>query len=154
MQQIMERQKVVDEYRSMMVEGMDLIPLELNSYKSDLVVISHTIQMIDVDDFWHLKTFEAVSADLRKRQDKKSMNMKISPCTVQKMTKPMESWMRKKLLTSAVKVGLQPVKSGMDKKAGNKKVMTQRRAKQLQGWRIKTGLKRIIKWMKLRKLKW
>ena len=39
MQQIMERQKVVDKYRSMMVEGMDLIPLESNSYKSVLVVI-------------------------------------------------------------------------------------------------------------------
>ena len=44
MQQIMERQKVVDEYRSMMVERMDQITLELNSYNSDLVVISHTIQ--------------------------------------------------------------------------------------------------------------
>ena len=51
MQQIMERQKVVDEYRSMMVEGMDLIPLESNSYKSDLVVISHTMKMIQVDIF-------------------------------------------------------------------------------------------------------
>ena len=35
MQQIMQRQKGVNEYRSMMVEGMDLIPLESNSYKSD-----------------------------------------------------------------------------------------------------------------------
>ena len=52
MQQIMERQKVVDKYRSMMMEGMSLIPRELNSYKSDLVVISHTIQMIEVDNFW------------------------------------------------------------------------------------------------------
>ena len=41
MQQILERQKVVNEYRSMKVEGMDLIPLESKSYKSDLVVISH-----------------------------------------------------------------------------------------------------------------
>ena len=58
MQQIMERQKVVDEYRSMMMEGMSLIPLELNLYKSDLVVILHIIQMIEVDNFWHLKTLE------------------------------------------------------------------------------------------------
>ena len=64
MQQIMERQKVVDEYRSTMVEGMDLIPLELNSYKSYLVIISHTIQMIEVDNFWHLKTFEGVLTNL------------------------------------------------------------------------------------------
>ena len=69
MQQIMERQKVVDEYRSMMVEGINLIPLESNSYKSDLVVISHTIQMIEVDNFWHLKTFEVVLANLQRRWD-------------------------------------------------------------------------------------
>ena len=56
MQQIIERQKVVNKYRSMTVEGMDLIPLESNLYKSDLVVISHTIQMIEVDNFWHVKT--------------------------------------------------------------------------------------------------
>ena len=70
MQQILERQKVVDEYKSMMVEGQDLIPLESNSYKSDPIVISHTIQMIEVDNFWHLKTFEAVLTNLQRRQDK------------------------------------------------------------------------------------
>ena len=65
MQQIIERQKVVDKYRSMMMEGMSLVPLELNSYKSDPLVISHTIQMIELDNFWHLKTFGAVLTDLR-----------------------------------------------------------------------------------------
>ena len=60
MQQIIERQKVVNEYRSMMMEGMSLIPIESNLYKNDLVVISQTIQMIEVDNFWHLKTFEPV----------------------------------------------------------------------------------------------
>ena len=69
MQQIMERPKVVDEYISMMVEGMDLIPLELNSYKSDLVVILYTIQITEVDNFGHLKTFGAVLTDLCRRQD-------------------------------------------------------------------------------------
>ena len=38
-------------------------------YKSDLVVISHTIQMIEVDNFWHLKTFGAVLTDLQRRWD-------------------------------------------------------------------------------------
>ena len=33
MHQIMERQRVVDEYRNMMMEGMDLIPLESNLHK-------------------------------------------------------------------------------------------------------------------------
>ena len=59
MQQIVERQKVVNKYRSMMVDGMDLTPLESNSYKSGPVVISHIIHMIEVDNFWHHKTFEA-----------------------------------------------------------------------------------------------
>ena len=69
MQQIMERQKIVNEYRSMMVDRMDLTPLELNSYQSDLVVISHIIHMIEVENFWHHKTFEAVLADLQRSQD-------------------------------------------------------------------------------------
>ena len=153
MQQIMERQNVVNEYRSMMVERIDLTPLDLNSYESDLVVISHIIRMIEEDNFWHHKTFEAVLADLWRSQDEESTKKKRRLCTVQKMTEPTESWMRKKLLTSAVNVGLQPVKSAMEKKAGNKKVTIQRRAKQSQGWTVKIGLKRIIKQMKLRKLK-
>ena len=43
MQQIMEHQKVVDKYRSMVEDGRNLIPLELNLYKSDLAVISYII---------------------------------------------------------------------------------------------------------------
>ena len=53
-----------------LVEGQDLILLESNSYKSDPIVISHTIQMIEVDNFWHLKTFEAVLTNHQRRQDK------------------------------------------------------------------------------------
>ena len=48
---------------------MSLIPLELNLYKNDLVVISQTIQMIEVDNFWHLKTFEVVLTELQRRWD-------------------------------------------------------------------------------------
>ena len=40
MHQIMERQRVVDEYRNMTMEGMNLIPLESNLHKYDLVIIS------------------------------------------------------------------------------------------------------------------
>ena len=50
-QQIIERQKVVDEYRSMMMEGMGLTPLESNLHKNDLVVISQIMQIIEVDIF-------------------------------------------------------------------------------------------------------
>ena len=51
MHQTMEQQKVVDEYKSMMMEGMDLTPLESNLQKYDLVIISQIIQMIKTDVF-------------------------------------------------------------------------------------------------------
>ena len=66
MHQIIERQKVVNEYRSMMMEGMDLTPLESNLHKYDLVIISQIIQMIETDVFWHKKTFESVLTNLWK----------------------------------------------------------------------------------------
>ena len=51
MHQIMERQGVVDEYRNMTIEGMNLIPLESNLHKYDLVIISQIINMIETDNF-------------------------------------------------------------------------------------------------------
>ena len=44
MHQIIERQKVVDEYKSMMMEGMDLTPLEsnLHKYESGDHITNHT----------------------------------------------------------------------------------------------------------------
>ena len=65
MHQIMEQQRVVDKYRNMMMEGMDLIPLESNLHKFHLVIISQIINMIELDNFWHRKTFESVMSDLR-----------------------------------------------------------------------------------------
>ena len=50
MHQIMERQKVIDEYRNMMTEGMDLIPLESNLHQYHLVIISQIINMIESDN--------------------------------------------------------------------------------------------------------
>ena len=64
MHQIMERQRVVDEYRNMTMEGMNLIPLESNLHKSDSVIISQIISKIEVDNFWHRKTFESVMSNL------------------------------------------------------------------------------------------
>ena len=49
----------------MMMEGMDLIPLESNLLKYDLVIISQIINMIETDSFWHHKTFKSVLSDLR-----------------------------------------------------------------------------------------
>ena len=64
MHQIMEQQRVVDEYRNMTMEGMDLIPLESNLHKFHPVIISQIINMIKSENFWHRKTFESVMSDL------------------------------------------------------------------------------------------
>ena len=65
MHQIMERQKVVDEYRNMTMEGMDLISLESNLHRSHPVIISQIINMIEADNFYHYQTFESVKSDLQ-----------------------------------------------------------------------------------------
>ena len=65
MHQIMERQRVIDEYRNMTMERMDLIPLELNVHKYHSVVNSQIINMIESDNFWRCKTFESVMSNLR-----------------------------------------------------------------------------------------
>ena len=65
MHQIMERQRVVDEYRNMAMDRMDLIPLESNLHKSHPVITSQIINMIESDNFFHRKTFKSVMSDLR-----------------------------------------------------------------------------------------
>ena len=65
MHQIIERQKVIDEYRNMTMEGLDLIPLESNLYRYHPVIISQIINMIESDNFCHHQTFESVKSDLR-----------------------------------------------------------------------------------------
>ena len=65
MHQIMERQKVIDEYRNMTMEGLDLIPLESNLHQYHLVIISQIINLIESDNFCHHKTFESVKSNLR-----------------------------------------------------------------------------------------
>ena len=65
MHQIIERQKVIDEYRNMMMEGVDLISLESNLHRYHPVIISQIINMIEADNFSHYQTFESVKRDLR-----------------------------------------------------------------------------------------
>ena len=65
MHHIIERQKVIDEYRNMMMEGVDLISLESNLHRYHLVIISQIINMIEADNFCHYQTFESVKRDLR-----------------------------------------------------------------------------------------
>ena len=63
--QIMERLRAVDEYRNKTMEGMNLIPLESNLHKFRLVIISKIINMIELDNFWHRKTFQSVISVLQ-----------------------------------------------------------------------------------------
>ena len=65
MHQIIEHQKVVNEYKNMTMEGMESIPLELNLHKYDPVIISQIINMIETDNFWHCKTFESVMSNVQ-----------------------------------------------------------------------------------------
>ena len=65
MHQIMERQKVIDEYRIMTMERLDLIPLESDLHLYHPVIISQIINMIESDNFCHHKTFESVKSNLR-----------------------------------------------------------------------------------------
>ena len=60
----MERQRVIDEYRNMTMEGMDLIPLESNLHQYHRVIICQIINMIESEIFWHRKTFESVMSKL------------------------------------------------------------------------------------------
>ena len=66
MNEISERQRVVDEYRSMADEGRKMIPLESDKYKSDPVVIQHMMQMIDTNIHWHEQTFREIIMELQK----------------------------------------------------------------------------------------
>ena len=49
--------------------GQDMIPLELDKYKSDPVVNQHTMQMIDTDIHWYEQTFREIITELRKIQN-------------------------------------------------------------------------------------
>ena len=66
MNEILERQRVVNKYRFMADEGREMIPLESDKYKSDPVVIQHMMQMIDTDIHWHEQTFREIIMELRK----------------------------------------------------------------------------------------
>ena len=94
MHQRMEQEGVVDKYRNMTMEGMNLIPLESNLHKYDLVIISQIINMIEADNCWHPKTFESVMSDLRNMwmEGVQELENKYI-CTVQIMTKTTMKWM-------------------------------------------------------------
>ena len=49
--------------------GWEMIPLESDEYKSDLVVNQHTMQMIDTNIHWYKQTFREIKTELRKIQN-------------------------------------------------------------------------------------
>ena len=69
MHEILECQRVVDEYRSMANGERDMIPLESDQYKNDPEINQHIMQMIDTDIFWYGKTFRAILMELWKIQN-------------------------------------------------------------------------------------
>ena len=66
MHKISERQQVVNEYRSMVNGGREMIPLESDQYKNDLVINQHIMQMIDTNISWYRETSMAVPMELWK----------------------------------------------------------------------------------------
>ena len=87
MHQIMEQQKVIDEYRNMTMEGLDLIPLESNLHRYHPVIISQIINMIESDDFCHHQTFESVKKDLWNMWLEGIQELETHAHTVQMVTK-------------------------------------------------------------------
>ena len=73
MHEISEHQCVVDEYQSMVNRGRELIPLESDQYKNDLVINQPILQMIDTDIFWYGETFRAILMELRKIRNGETM---------------------------------------------------------------------------------
>ena len=47
-------------------EGREMIPLESDKHRSDLVIIQHSMQMIDTDIHWHEQTFKESIMELWK----------------------------------------------------------------------------------------
>ena len=66
MHEISERQQVDDEYRFMAGRGREMILLESDKYKSDLVITQHIMQMIDTNIYWYGQTFRAILMELQK----------------------------------------------------------------------------------------
>ena len=75
MHEISKRKRVINEYRAMMDEGQEMILLESDLHKSDLVINQHIMQMIDTDIFWYGETFKEFLMELRKiRHGETTMN--------------------------------------------------------------------------------
>ena len=126
MHQIMERQKVIDEYRNMTMEGLDLIPLESNLHRYHPVIISQIINMIELDNFCHHQTFESVKSNLRNMWSEgiqELENARIHCTDGDKNNNEMDGI---EVMTYAVLVGAERTRFLREKIAQCKKVRTNR----------------------------
>ena len=87
MHQIMEQQKVIDEYRNMTMEGLDLIPLESNLHQYHPVIISQIINMIESDNFVIIRPSSQSRATSGTCGRKEFKNWKMRARAVQMITK-------------------------------------------------------------------
>ena len=117
MHQIMKRQKVIDEYRNMTKEGLDLIPLESNLHRYHPVIISQIINMIESDNFGitRLSNQSRVTSGTCGRKEFK--NWKTHAFTVQMMSKTTMKWKELRRLTYVVLAGAEMTRFLREKKA-------------------------------------
>ena len=66
MHEILEHQRVVDQYRLMADGGREMISLESGKYNNNPVVNQHIMQMIDTDMYWYEQTFREILMELWK----------------------------------------------------------------------------------------
>ena len=135
------------------MEGMGLMPLESNLHKNDAVVISQIIQMIEVNNFWHLRAFEAVLANLWRRWDEVVHEQKDMSMHCTENSKINDEMDRIEVI-DLCSINQTKTSEFHDGKESTKQESQDKvKSKQLQGWRVKLDLKKIFKWLKVKKMK-
>ena len=137
MQQTFECQKVVDEYRSMVEEGRDLINIESNLFKSDPVVISHILHMMDMDIFWHQKTFGVVLAEVWRNCEKQVNEQENKTKYCKEKTQIHEEKNKKEVVD--------PCGESQTTTTGHWKVEQKKREKTMISRRVKQSLEKLIR---------
>ena len=135
------------------MEGMGLMPLESNLHKNDPVVISQIIQMIEVYNFWHLKTFEAVLTNLWRRWDEVIHEQKDMSMHCTENSKINDEMDRIEVSDLCSKTQTKTSEFHDGKESTKQESQDKVKSKQLQGWRVKLDLKKIFKWLKVKKMK-
>ena len=88
MQQVLESQRVVDEYRSMDDGERDMISLKLDLFKNDLVINQHIMQIIDNDILWYEKTLRGILMELQKIRRERTITQTSEEYSEKEMTDP------------------------------------------------------------------